>query len=50
MRTKIKRMIRFGRGWTVYLDCGHTYQTSTADILSRQLFINKPVTCQESHL
>jgi len=45
--TGIIRMSRFGRGYTVALECGHKFQASLEETKKDQLFIGKRVACKE---
>jgi hypothetical protein len=45
MKSAITRMLRFGRKYSVALDCGHKLEISLEDAAREQLFIGKRVEC-----
>lgn len=47
MRTTIVRMSRFGRGYSVKLECGCLLRVTLEEAEREQLFIGKAVDCVE---
>jgi hypothetical protein len=45
--TTILRMSKFGRGYTVALECGHKLHATAEDARRDQLFIGKMVACKD---
>ena len=45
--TAIIRMSKFGRGYTVALECGHKLHVTTDSAKRDQLYIGKRVACPE---
>jgi hypothetical protein len=46
----IIRMTRFGRNYSILLDCGHTIERTQNEVKVQQLFIEKRIGCQECEL
>ena len=47
MTSEITRMLRFGTRYSVTLACGHRRDVTRDGVDKEQLFIGKPVECQE---